>query len=139
VLWLAAAMAIYQIFFVDANLGYRSPGEVGAFLNTLLTTSQGWGLIIVGNLVGLAFAVITLMINVVSFPMAVDQPDVGAATTIETSIRAFVRNPLPMLGWGLIVAVLLVIGSIPLFVGLAVVLPVLGYATWHLYTRVVVR
>jgi uncharacterized membrane protein len=139
VLWLAAAMSIYQIFFVDANLGFRSPGALGTFLNTLLTTSYGWGLIIVGNLVGLGFAIVTLMISAVSFPMAVDQPELGAATTIETSIRAFVRNPLQMIGWGLIVGVLLVIGSIPLFVGLAVVLPVLGYATWHLYTRVVER
>jgi uncharacterized membrane protein len=139
VLWLAAAMSIYQIFFVDPNLGFRSPGAAGAFIHTLLTTSQGWGLIIVGNLVGLGFAVVALMVSVVSFPMAVDQPELGAATTIETSIRAFVRNPLQMLGWGLIVAVLLVIGSIPLFVGLAVVLPLLGYSTWHLYTRVVER
>jgi uncharacterized membrane protein len=139
VLWLAAAVAIYEIFFVDATLGFRSPGPAGAFIERLFTTSEGWGLIIVGNLVGLAFALATLMISVVSFPMVVDRPDLGAATAIETSIRAFVRNPLPMLGWGLIVAVLLVIGSIPLFVGLAVVLPVLGYATWHLYTRTVER
>lgn len=139
VLWLAAAMAIYQIFFVDPTLGFRTPGPAAAFIEALLTTSNGWGLIIVGNLVGLAFAVVTLMISVVSFPMVVDQPEAGAATAIETSIRAFARNPVQMLGWGLIVAALLVIGSIPLFIGLAVALPVLGYATWHLYTRVVER
>ena len=139
VFWLAAAMAIYQMFFVDPNLGFRTPGPAGAFIHALFTTSHGWGLIIVGNLVGLAFAIVTLMISVVSFPMVVDQPDAGAATAIETSIRAFGRNPASMLGWGLIVAALLVIGSIPLFIGLAVVLPVLGYATWHLYTKTVVR
>ena len=139
VLWLAAAMSIYQIFFVDPNLGFRSPGEAGAFLQRLLTTREGSGLIVVGNLVGLGFAIVSLMVSAISFPMAVDQPELGAATTIETSIRAFMRNPLQMVAWGLIVAVLLVIGTIPLFVGLAVVLPVLGYATWHLYTRVVER
>jgi uncharacterized membrane protein len=47
------------------------------------------------------------------------------------------KNPLPMAVWGLIVAVLLVIGSLPIFVGLAVILPVLGHATWHLYRRAV--
>lgn len=139
VMWLAAAVAIYEAFFVDATLGFRSPGPAGAFIERLFTTPEGWGLIIVGNLVGLMFAVATLMISVVSFPMVVDRPDHEAATAIETSIRACLRNPVEMLAWGLIVAVLLVIGSIPLFVGLAVVLPVLGYATWHLYTRVVER
>lgn len=139
VLWLAAAMSIYEMFFVSANLGWRSPGPVNTFLQTLVTTPEGWGLIIVGNLVGLGFAILALIVSVTSFPMVVDQPEAGAATAIETSIRVSLRNPLQILGWGLIVAVLLVIGSIPLFIGLAVVLPVLGYATWHLYTRAVVR
>jgi uncharacterized membrane protein len=139
VLWLAAAMSIYEIFFVDANLGWRSPGPAAAFIETLFTTPNGWGLIIVGNLVGLGFAIVALMISVTSFPMVVDRPDLGAATAIETSIRVFMRNPIQILTWGLIVAVLLVLGSIPLFVGLAAVLPVLGYATWHLYTRAVER
>lgn len=139
VLWLAAAMSIYEMFFVNANLGWRSPGPLNTFLQTLFTTPEGWGLIIVGNLVGLGFAILVLIISVTSFPMVVDQPEAGAATAIETSIRVSLRNPLQILSWGLIVAVLLVIGSIPLFIGLAVVLPVLGYATWHLYTRAVVR
>jgi uncharacterized membrane protein len=60
-----------------------------------------------------------------------------AIDAIRTSLRAVMMNPIPMAGWGLIVAALLVIGSIPLFVGLAVVLPVLGHATWHLYRKVV--
>jgi uncharacterized membrane protein len=105
----------------------------------LFTTPEGWGLIVVGNLVGLAFAIVTLILSFISFPMVVDQPELGAATAMETSIRAAARNPLQTIAWGLIVAVMLVIGSIPLFVGLAVVLPVLGYATWHLYTRIVER
>src|SRR3546814_16075618 len=71
-----------------------------------------------------------------SFPMLVDRPvDVG--TAVATSVRAVAHTPVNMLKWGLIVAVLLLLGSIPVFIGLAVVLPWLGYATWHLYTRVV--
>ena len=139
VLWLAAAMSIYQMFFVDPNLGWRSPGPAGAFIQMLFTTPQGWALILVGNLVGLGFAILALIVSVASFPMVVDQPEAGAATAIETSIRVSLRNPVQIFTWGLIVAGLLVIGSIPLFIGLAVVLPVLGYATWHLYTRTVVR
>jgi uncharacterized membrane protein len=56
---------------------------------------------------------------------------------LRTSIRACLANPLPMAVWGLIVAALLVLGSLPAFIGLAVAMPVLGHATWHLYRRVV--
>jgi len=70
--------------------------------------------------------------------MLVDQ-DTDAGTAIATSIRSVRKNPAVMARWGLIVAVLLAIASIPLFLGLAIVLPWLGYATWHLYTRLVVR
>jgi uncharacterized membrane protein len=63
--------------------------------------------------------------------------DVGAAAAVETSIRAVLANPLPMAAWGIVIAALLVLGSLPFFVGLAIVMPVLGHATWHLYRRVV--
>jgi uncharacterized membrane protein len=63
--------------------------------------------------------------------------DVGAAVALLTSIRVVAENPVTMALWGLIVAALLVIGSIPFFLGLTVVMPVLGHATWHLYRRAV--
>ena len=63
--------------------------------------------------------------------------DVGAAVAVQTSFRAVIANPLVMAVWGIIVAALLVLGSLPLLVGLAVVVPVLGHATWHLYRKVV--
>ena len=91
---------------------------------------------IVGNLIGFVFALVTLVISVISFPLLLDR-DVGAAVAIQTSVRAVAKNPVAMATWGLIVALLLAVGSIPLFVGLAVVVPVLGHATWHLYRRVV--
>jgi hypothetical protein len=56
---------------------------------------------------------------------------------LQTSVRAVLRNPLMMAAWGLFVAVALVVGSLPFFVGLAVVMPVLGHSTWHLYRKVV--
>jgi uncharacterized membrane protein len=95
-------------------------------------------LIVFGNLVGLGFALLTLIVSVASFPMVVDKP-VDAGIAIRTSVAAFRRNPAVLLGWGLRVVVLLAIGMIPLAIGLAVVLPWLGYATWHLYTRLVDR
>jgi uncharacterized membrane protein len=131
VTWVAVADAIYV-----ANFGHASPSSVEAFLKDVLTTRPGWNLIIVGNGVGLLFAILVLTISVVSFPLLLDR-DVGAAVALLTSIRAVAHNPLTMMVWGLIVAALLVVGSLPLFFGLTVVMPLLGHATWHLYRKVV--
>ena len=89
-----------------------------------------------GFLIGFLFALVVLSTTVIAFPLLLDC-DVGAYAAIETSARSVLANPVPMLLWGLIVAVALLIGSIPLLAGLAVVIPVLGHATWHLYRKVV--
>jgi uncharacterized membrane protein len=130
-IWVAAANAIYV-----ANFGYASPESIAGFIRDLFTTPAGWNLIIVGNAVGFLFAVLVLAISVVSFPLLLDR-DVGAAVAIFTSVRAVLANPVPMAAWGLIVAALLLLGTLPAFLGLTVVLPVLGHATWHLYRKVV--
>jgi len=78
----------------------------------------------------------TSRLSVVSFPLLIDR-DVHLSVAIQTSVKAVWTNPFTMALWGLIVAALLVIGSLPLFVGLAVTLPVLGHATWHLYRKAV--
>lgn len=130
--WLAVAWVLYAAF-----LG-TPPDSVGDFLTALFTTPRGWGLILVGNVVGLFFAWVVLTLSVVSLPMLVDR-DVDARTAIGTSMRAVSANKGVMARWGVMVAVLLVLGSIPAFIGLAFVLPWLGYATWHLYTRLVDR
>lgn len=95
-------------------------------------------MMIVGNLVGLGFAIIVLAISVVSFPMLVDRP-VGMGVAMRTSVRVAWKSPVTVAVWGLIVVGLLMLASLPALIGLAVALPVLGYATWHLYTRAVVR
>lgn len=129
--WLFAAWAIYV-----ANFGAIGPESPWEFAEQLFTTRAGWGLIIVGCGVGFLFAVVVLTLSVVSFPMLLDR-DVGVMTAVRTSVRAVVANPMTMAIWGLIVAYSLLIAALPFFVGLAVVLPVLGHATWHLYRKVV--
>jgi uncharacterized membrane protein len=131
--WILAASLIYT-----ATLGGDHPASLQDFLSLLFTTAEGWSMIVIGNLVGFGFAVLTLVLTLVSFPMIVDQ-SVDPITAIETSFHAVAENPKTAASWGLRVAGLLVLGCLPLFIGLAVVLPVLGYATWHLYTRLVVR
>ncbi|OYY72681.1 DUF2189 domain-containing protein [Sphingomonas sp. 28-63-12] len=131
--WLIAAYAVYA-----ANFGFGTPLRVQGLAGQLFSTNAGWRMIIIGNLVGLGFAIATLMVSVVSFPMVVDRP-VDAGVAVRTSIHAVWTNPIVMLSWGVRIAIWLVIGLIPLAIGLAVVLPWLGYSTWHLYTRIVER
>jgi uncharacterized membrane protein len=132
VTWIAVANAIYV-----ADFGHAAPKSIGGFVRQVLTTPAGWHLIVVGNAVGFVFAVLVLTISAVSFPLLLDR-DVGAAVALSTSIRAVAKNPLVMAAWGAIVAALLLIGSLPFFIGLTVVMPVLGHATWHLYRKLVV-
>jgi uncharacterized membrane protein len=132
VVWVATAQAIYVAAF-----GYTAAADIPDFLERVLTTPQGWWLIVVGCSVGFLFALVALCISVVSFPLMLDR-HAGAVDAIVTSLRVVARNAIPMAAWGFIVAVLLVLGSLPLFLGLAVVIPLLGHATWHLYRKVVV-
>jgi uncharacterized membrane protein len=132
-LWLIAAGILYVALF-----GWATPTSVPEFVATVFTTSRGWALILGGAVVGAIFGWIVLALSVVSLPMLVDC-DVNAAEAVSASWRAAHANKPQMIRWGLTVVVLLVLGSIPLFVGLALVLPWLGYSTWHLYTRLVDR
>jgi uncharacterized membrane protein len=131
VTWIATADAIYV-----ATFGHAPAATIPDFATRVLTTPEGWSLIIVGCGVGFLFAVVALCVSVVSFPLMLDR-HATAIDAIRTSLRAVMKNPFAMAVWGLIVAVLLMIGSLPFFVGLAIVLPVLGHATWHLYRKVV--
>jgi uncharacterized membrane protein len=126
-IWLVVAEALYISIFGDSP-----PASIMQFAHDVLTTPRGWTLIVVGTGIGFLFAALVLSISAISFPLLLDR-DVGAAVAIRTSLRVMAANPLPMALWGLIVAALLVIGSIPVFVGLTVVMPLLGHATWHLY------
>jgi uncharacterized membrane protein len=129
--WLGAAQLMY-----DQIVGGPVPASLEEFSRQILTTEAGHQLILVGNAVGFLFAVLVLVISVVSFPMLVDRK-VSAATAVRTSVRAVIASPVAMAVWGLLVAAALLLGSLPLFFGLAVVFPVLGHATWHLYRRTV--
>ena len=130
-LWLLTANLIYQF-----TLGPEQPALITAFARDVFTTSAGWAMIVIGVSAGFLFALLVLAISVVSFPLLLDR-DVGLPTAVRTSIQAVAANPGPMAVWGLIVAGSLLIGSIPAFLGLIFVVPVLGHATWHLYRKVV--
>lgn len=132
-IWIATAYGIQT-----ATLGPEPPRSIGGFLAAVFTTPAGWAMIVIGIGAGFFFAVFAMSISVIAFPLLLDR-DIGLGTAIQTSVRAVMANPMPMAVWGLIVAAGLVLGAIPLFVGLIVAIPILGHATWHLYRAVVPR
>ena len=133
VVWIVAAELLYLLTF-----GPEAPKAAIPFFHDVVTTGRGWLLIVAGGLVGFCFAVAALLISVASFPLMLDR-DVGVASAVDASLRLSRENPGAVAFWGLIVAAGLILGSIPLFIGLAVVMPVLGHATWRFYRRAIER
>jgi len=128
--WLAVAQIIYALTLVTP------PSSVSDLVTRTFYTSEGWQLLFIGNLVGLCFALLVLSISVISFPLMLDK-GIRMGDAMRCSMRTMTHSPGPILAWGFIVAALLVLGSLPFLIGLAIVLPILGHATWHLYRAVV--
>ena len=137
VFWLVAAKIIFD--HTLAGVGATSFDEL---VRATFGTGAGHLLLVLGTGVGLLFAIVALTLGVVSIPLLVDR-DVGAtpaeeaSIAVRTSTRAVAENLLPMMAWGLVVAIGLVLGVATLLVGFAVIMPVLGHATWHLYRKLV--
>jgi uncharacterized membrane protein len=130
IVWLAVARAIFAV-----NFGDKEIASLTEFARDL-TTPHGRNVIVVGNAVGFLFALLVFSLSVVSVPLLLDR-NVGVAVATLTSVRVVIKNPITMALWGLFVACSLLIGCLAFFCGLAVVMPVLGHSTWHLYRRVV--
>jgi uncharacterized membrane protein len=130
--WLLLADAIHTL-----TLGPEAPASLMALVGEALTTPAGWAMTVIGTGVGFLLAVAVLVVSVISFPLLLDR-DVSLPVAVLTSVRVAQENPVVILGWGAIVAGLLVLGALPALIGLVVVLPVLGHATWHLYRAAVV-
>jgi uncharacterized membrane protein len=129
--WIAAAWGIFQM-----TLGPAVPTGINGFLGAVFFTPEGAAMIVLGVGVGFCFALLAMMMSVVSFPLLVDR-DVGLDTAVKSSFRAVIDNRGPMALWGLMVAVILAAGTAVAFVGLMVAVPVLGHATWHLYRKLI--
>lgn len=130
IIWLDIAAALYVMFFS------MTPPNFHDLLNAILTTPQGFVFFVAGNSVGAVLALLVFSIMVVSLPMVFDR-DVDFVTAMITSVKSVLANPKPMLLWCVIIGVLLGLSLLSVFAGLIVTLPILGHATWHLYTRVV--
>lgn len=130
--WLMVAQMLYL-----ARFGDFPPATFTRFVEMVMASPDGWTLILWGNFAGLCFAVIALATSIIAFPLLIER-DIGAVAAIDTCLRATFANPVPVALWGLVVAVSLAVGMASLLVGLVVILPVLGHATWHLYRKMVV-
>ncbi|MDW4548795.1 DUF2189 domain-containing protein [Defluviimonas sp. D31] len=130
-LWILVAYGIFLI-----TMGPEIPASATVFFRDAMTTAEGWAMIMIGIPAGFLFAVLVLATSSVSFPMLIDR-SIGLPVAVLTSVRVARTNPATMALWGLIVAGALVLGSLPLLLGLTVAMPILGHATWHLYRRAV--
>jgi uncharacterized membrane protein len=130
--WLLVADAIHA-----ATLGPDRVQGIGALIAEAVSTPAGWVMIVVGTGVGFLLAAVVLAVSVISFPLLLDR-NVTLPVAVMTSVQVARENPVVIATWGLIVAGGLVLGIGPFLLGLVVVLPVLGHATWHLYRRAVV-
>jgi uncharacterized membrane protein len=132
VIWMYQVRLLIALL-LGLNASFSSFRE---FITVVLTTNEGLLFLAIGNLDGAALSLILFSLTVVSFPLLLDR-DVDFVTAMVTSVRAVVASPLPMIGWAAIIVLLLIVSSLPYFLGLLVTVPVLGHATWHLYRRIV--
>ena len=131
VVWMLVSEAL-----LGATVGAAASRDPAEFMGTMIGTGGGIVLILLGNAAGFLFALVVLVTATFSIPLALDRATPPLAA-ILASIEVFRRNAPIMMLWGLLVALILLLGSIPAFIGLAVALPVLGHATWHLYRRAI--
>jgi len=131
VVWMYIIQLLLALF-----IGFHGFATLKDLLSILTTTPEGVAFLVLGNAIGAFLSLILFALTVVSIPLVLDH-EIDFVTAMITSVRAVVMNPAPMLGWGFTVGVLLALASLPLFLGLVFVLPILGHATWHLYRKVV--
>ncbi len=127
--WIILARGIFAIFMGQTGFGTETIG--------MLLSVQGVFMVLVGTVVGGAMAAALYAVTVISLPLLLDR-EVDFATAMITSYKTVSENPKVMFTWAAIIAAMLFVGMLPAFLGLLVVLPVLGHASWHMYRRVLV-
>lgn len=126
-------MWIYQVRLLLALfLGFKSMSTIPKFIEVVTTTQEGLLFVAVGTVSGAILSFVLFSATVIAMPLLLDR-ELDFISAIIVSFKTVLKSPVPMIGWGIVVVVLAVIGMIPAFLGLIIVMPVLGHATWHLY------
>jgi uncharacterized membrane protein len=128
---------LYQVRLLMALfLGLHASADLGKLMHTILTTPDGWTFLVIGHLVGAFLSLVLFSVTVVSCPLLLDR-NIDFITAIITSVKAVQQNAVPMLLWGVLVVLAMIVAIVPGFLGLLFILPILGHATWHLYRRLI--
>jgi uncharacterized membrane protein len=130
-IWIYQVRLLLALFF-----GLKTFSTFDAFVTMLFTTANGLTFLVVGHVVGAILSLALFSLTVVSFPLLLDR-EVDFITAMITSVKSVVTSPAAMIAWAICIVVLTILAMLPAFLGLIIVLPVLGHATWHLYRRLV--
>ncbi len=130
IIWLDLAVFLFLAFY-----GAHVPSLQDLF-TTVFTTTYGMTFFAAGNALGAVIALVVFSFTAVSPPLLADR-EVDFVTAMTTSVRAVIANPRTMLAWAVVIGMDLAVAFVTLFVGLIVILPILGHTTWHLYRRLI--
>ncbi len=130
--WIFIAHWLFAVF-----LQWHSISSLTDFWIVITTTLNGYVFLGVGTIVGAVLAIFLFSITVVSMPLLLDK-DIDFITAMLKSITVVQNSPMVMLSWGAIIGLLIFLALAPMFMGLIIVLPILGHATWHLYEMAII-
>ncbi len=129
--WLELAFLLFMLF-----MGTNDFPPMSEFVQTLLFTPHGLGLLSVGTLVGGCLAMAVFSIAAISMPLLLSRR-IDVVTAMSASYEAVLSNPKPMLLWAAIIVGCMILGIVTLFVGLIFAFPLIGHASWHAYRNLV--
>jgi len=127
----------YQVrLWLAIFLQHQPTHSLEGLLTVVFTTVDGAGFLAVGSIVGAVLATLLFSLTVIAMPLLLDK-DIDFITAMINSVKAVRQSPVVMLGWGALIGALTLVAVAPAFLGVVVVVPILGHATWHLYERLV--
>ena len=139
--WIGAVIVIYFLFWTflahmvfALMMGLTTLTNISSSFDVFLT-GDGLKMVAVELVLGAILALLLFALTVVSLPLVLEK-EVDFVSAMILSVQAFKQNAFVMLIWAIVIASLTLVAMIPWFLGLVIVLPVLGHATWHLYRRV---
>ena len=130
-------MWAYQVRILFAIFLQNQPvRSLESFATVIFTTADGAGFLMVGSIVGAVLATVLFSLTVIAMPLLLDR-DVDFVTAMITSVQTVQKSPVVMLGWGAVIGAATLLSILPGLLGVIVVFPILGHASWHLYERLI--
>ena len=130
-LWAYQVRLLLALFFQ-----HQASQSFENLVTAMLTTIDGATFLMVGTFVGALLATFLFSITVISMPLLMDK-DIDFVTAMITSVKAVQQSPIVMLSWAAAVGALTLVAVAPMLLGVIVIFPILGHASWHLYERLV--